>query len=359
VAVDLLTEVARDATVGPDRVPIVRHVPEGFRVASRLTLSQLGMTGIEGAFRVDPTDPEHLFVDGYAMVFAGAEQDEVLCPEWGPGRQQLAVSSVGGSAHHLAAIATLRTDGIIWFGCQNQVLEVQQLEVAGRPAWYSRGAQDAVLAFVAPAGNVGIIRAVGPDPLAVDELLRMAEGYESIDQAAWEQDLLDRRGGPGLRPDAGRAEITRGTFAQHEWLLQTAGDKAGEWGFAGGRPGPDEIGGANLPVPLASLLDDCILLGSGRRVCATPGAHRGAIYDRQGADVEASGALRFEVGLVKPSVVRVRVTLASGAVVEAETVPLPGSDVRVYVVSTVAADAGVAIGYLDAGGSLVPAEQAR
>ncbi len=338
---ELLTEVAAAASLDDDHLPVLAEVPGGWEVVSRITATQVDAADAS-VLRSETSGP--VMADGYAFAWWGPDLDDALELD---DLERLTVVSVDGSEANLAAIAALRgqtsNDGY----SPPEVTRIQRVEIGGRPGWVSEGVHDLVVAFALEAGGVVIVDAVGDDHLSTAEVLRVAESIEPVSVTEWEADVERLTGGPGLRPDPGRRELTRGAFDGTEWLVQGSPPLLSPWEPFDG--------------PLSSAPDFCILLGDGGRACASGGSAgsdggrptRGRLFYDRPADGMGTPSLVFAVGLVDAEVAAVRVSRENGDEV-IPTVELPGSATRMYVVPFRPGDQGAAIVALDGDGVEVP-----
>ena len=332
---ELLTEVLAAASLDDDRLPVLSDVPDGWEVVSRTTAAQVDAA--DG--HVVRWQDGRVAADGYVLTWFGPGAS-------GPGARptRLTVVSVDGSGSNLAALAALRGHA----SAVNRAIDhIEEVEIGGRAGWLSEGADSAGVVMALDGGGVVVVNAVGDDRLAMEDVRRVAESIEEIGGAAWQEQVEDLNGGPGLHPDPARLELARGTFEGTEWLVQ------------GSRPdGPvDTDGVAGVPGP--SWPDGCILLGDTRRVCESettdggPGALSGrTYYGRDDSGAVTEGPV-FVLGLVGPEVASVRIERPGGAEV-VDTLALPDSTARVYVVPFAVGEQGTPIVHLDADGAPLP-----
>jgi hypothetical protein len=332
---DLLTEVLAATSLDDDRLPVLSDVPDGWEVVSRTTAAQIDAA--DG--HVVRWQDGRVAADGYVLTWFGPGASGP-----GPRPTRLTVVSVDGSATNLAALAALRGHAS---ATDRAIDHIEEVEIGGHPGWLSEGADSTAVVMALDGGGVVVVNAVGDERPAVEDVRRVAESIEEIGDDAWEELVDELNGGPGLHADPARLELARGTFEGTEWLVQ------------GSRPdGPvDTEGVAGVPGP--SWPDDCILLGDGRRVCVSqttdggPGALSGRTYYGRGDGGAATEGPVLVLGLVSPEVVSVRVERPGGAEV-VDTLPLPDSTARMYVVPFAVGAQGTPIVHLGADGAPLP-----
>ena len=131
------------------------------------------------------------------------------------------------------------------------VLEIGGRSVSENSEWYV-----ASLLTHAESGALVVVSVSVSDPSIISEsdLIAVAESFRPVDQAKWDETALRLRveaaGGPGLHPDAGRAEIGRGSAGGLEWLLQNSDDPQA--------------------ISEAGSVDTCLKLSDYTRSCASP-----------------------------------------------------------------------------------------
>lgn len=335
---DELEAIARLAFADDDGRPVLSTVPEGYRLEGRISVAQVESS--HGVARGQDGLPT---VAGYAASWVGPGEHSL---ERDP-RAHLSVVSMAGGEGADVAMAVLRETASSGF--RSEVRAVRAVEIDGRPGWLSEGEHDRVVAFAlldadgADTGALVVARTVdgglpdgsaGEPGLTSDELLAFAAGIQPMSEDEWDEQAVALAGGPGLHPDLGEVELTRGEYAGEEWLLQS-----------GGVPPYSEYDGEPTYPPLGI---GCVLLASGHRVC---GATQG---------VSSTGTLfntlpdgpSFYIGIAHPEVVAVRALRDTGPE-EYPTVAMPGTDTRVWVVPYAGAGFPPAVEKLDASGQVV------
>jgi hypothetical protein len=153
-------------------------------------------------------------------------------------------------------------------------LRWSELEVGGRPAAaLDEVRDDGDTSFVRRAvwvesewGDVVVVSAMGSTAPTLDELAAVAASVEQVDDAAWDDLVIEATGGPGLRADEGRAELARGTIGDLEWLLQDA-------------PIDDTyVEPGDVELDDTRVADTCLKLSDRSRACASAGTDAGADF---------------------------------------------------------------------------------
>jgi hypothetical protein len=244
-----------------------------------------------------------------------------------PGRGSLVVQTVRGDAADLPALGgleafaydqtfSLRTvdDG------SGAAVVVDRTYTGGGPSF-----SDRAVVVDAGDGQLVVVVARGPTVPEDAELLALARTVEPVDPGAWEELVTEASGGPGLQPDPGATEITRGTEGGVGWLLQSWPDAASVPPRTGelleqvdDRPGP--------------FVDTCLKLSTRERACtASGGTEAGFAYGY--AQAEPDRGIDFPLFAILqtdlPAEV-VRVTTTTGAVT-AELHDVGGGGRRVAV----------------------------
>lgn len=154
---------------------------------------------------------------------------------------QVAVLTLPGTSVDLAALP-----GLLATYPASPPLEVTLLELDGRPAVRLHSGDDEwqwmSLWALAEWGDVVVGHSRDLTLVSEQELTALVGSVERADEAAWAEFIAAGQGGPGLNPDPGRTEITRGRVGDDEWLLQSA--------------------------PGAVVVDSCLKLSTGQRRCA-------------------------------------------------------------------------------------------
>jgi hypothetical protein len=191
-----------------------------------------------------------------------------------PGRGSLVVQTVRGGAADLPALGgleafaydqtfALRTvdDG------SGAAVVVDRTYTGGGPSF-----SDRAVVVDAGDGQLVVVVARGPTVPEDAELLALAMTVDPVDPGTWEELVTEASGGPGLQPDPGATEITRGIEGGVGWLLQSWPDAASVPPRTGElleqveeRPGP--------------FVDTCLKLSTRHRACtAGAGAEAGLAY---------------------------------------------------------------------------------
>ena len=152
-----------------------------------------------------------------------------------------------------------------------------------------------------------------PDELLSFEALQgVAAAVTPADQATWDRFVTEMTGGPGVSPDRGWEEITRGTRQGEEWLLQTAPFDRAE--------GVDDITVAH-----------CLQLSGNRRACTRWG---GTVQDwvGYGGDEGRSQVTFDDLVIVSTTLdaASLRITTPADSV-EVPLHPVPGTQLRAAV----------------------------
>lgn len=206
----------------------------------------------------------------------------------------------------------------------------QPLELEGRPAvlvsgWALGGGEVRSLVTDDETGALVVVTAYGAPMPTDDELVAVAKSVRPVDPSEWEQTEIAAFGGPGLNPDEGESEISRGEVDGIEWLLQTRTYKLPP--DAEGATGPDTYGPLG---PTSVTVDTCLKLSTRERACgaASLGGPDGSLYVR-GEPEAAHDGVDFPPFLLvvssqrRAEVVRLR---AGDTTVEAPLHPVPGGD---------------------------------
>ncbi|MGH9209122.1 MAG: hypothetical protein ACRD2C_00400 [Acidimicrobiales bacterium] len=182
---------------------------------------------------------------------------------WSPDAGTVAVNTLPGQALDLDATAASLHRHTFW-----GELDVVAQEVDGRPGVVLEqsgdetgyGARRAV-ATATQEGDLLLVVAQGEALPSVDELVAVAASVEPSTPEQWDDLVLRAQGGPGLHPDEGAVELSRGTADGIEWLLQSRVDDGnlGSWGSSS--DDPDTTG--------QYLVDPCLKLATGERVCTS------------------------------------------------------------------------------------------
>lgn len=143
------------------------------------------------------------------------------------------VTTLPGAALALDALPALLLNG----PPEGEPDTVADAEVDGRPAAVIElmsdddgGARPDLSAVVTSTreGDLLLVKAHGPAPPDIDELVSVAASVEAVDVQTWSDLVLEAQGGPGLRPDPGAVELERGTIDGVEWLFQARIDTDGD-----------------------------------------------------------------------------------------------------------------------------------
>jgi hypothetical protein len=165
---------------------------------------------------------------------------------WTRGRRGLTVIAVAGRSGDLRALAGVPLlSQMPWTATS----------IGGRPAYLLRDrirdgtewiySGSATVVQSTEWGDLVVAKASGFGDNADVMARHLAEGVRQVSAADWARIVPGADEGPGLRPDPGRQEITRGTFNGEAWLLQTSGH-------------PDAVDRG---------IDQCMKLSRQRRVC--------------------------------------------------------------------------------------------
>jgi hypothetical protein len=244
-----------------------------------------------------------------------------------PGRGSLVVQTVPGDAADLPAFGgleafaydqtfSLRTvdDG------SGAAVVVDRTYTGGGPAF-----SDRAVVVDAGDGQLVVVVARGPTVPEDGELLALARTVEPVEPGAWEELVTEASGGPGLQPDPGATEITRGTEGGVGWLLQSWPDAASVPPRLGelleqvdDRPGP--------------FVDTCLKLSTRERACtASGGSEAGLVYGY--AQAEPDRGVDFPLFAIletESPAAAVRITTTTGTVT-ADLHGFGGGDRRVAV----------------------------
>jgi hypothetical protein len=244
-----------------------------------------------------------------------------------PGRGSLVVQTVRGDAADLPALGgleafaydqtfSLRTvdDG------SGGAVVVDRRYTGGGPSF-----SDRAVVVDAGDGQLVVVVARGPTVPEDAELLALARTVRPTDPGTWEDFVAEASGGPGLQPDPGATEITRGTEGDVGWLLQSWPDAASVPPRLGemleqvdDRPGP--------------FVDTCLKLSTRERACtASGGSEVGFAYGY--AQAEPDRGVDFPLFAILQTefpAAAVRITTTTGTVT-ADLHDFAGGDRRVAV----------------------------
>ncbi|HLM29904.1 MAG TPA: hypothetical protein VK360_08280 [Acidimicrobiales bacterium] len=324
---DELTEVAREVEPTDDHLlaPRVSHPPGDLGVIGWAD-ADVGVTLVNAPFPGGEASPAGIRAHSAAWA-VGAPGTP-----WSADAGTVAVSTLPGTALDLDALA----DSLHTFDNRAEP-QVVAREVDGRPgAVLERPGGDEsppfrAVATSAPSGDLLLVVAHGASQPSVDELVAVAASVESATREEWDA-FVERAGdGPGLHPDEGAVELTRGTASDVEWLFQARVDDGSflNWGAT------------SLDQPSGDYLaDPCLKLGTGERSCPTSTSATGGDSVVTGM----AGPMTLEDGRTFPGFVVVMTTLPAAtmrthredneATDPAPLLPIPGGQRRAAVVVT-------------------------
>jgi hypothetical protein len=183
----------------------------------------------------------------------------------------------------------------------------ERVDVNGRPGIalesLDGNVRRAVLTTDGTGAMVAIVVASTEEmPPPVEALVELAGSLRPADGQEWEAFQVEAAGGPGLNPDPGTTEITRGRSGDREWLLQTARADAPS---------------LQVPDPLAGVRPDpCLKLSDRQRACAddsTSSGPQGEVSLDRGADPDLPGFGPFLIVTSQVPGVKLRLQTISGA----------------------------------------------
>jgi hypothetical protein len=252
---------------------------------------------------------------------------------WSPQAGTVAVSTLPGTALDLGALAHS-----FHAHRRDPAPRVTAREVGGRPGAVLEREPTGVMgqlravATSIPGGDLALVVARGASQPSVDELVAIAASAEPSTRAEWDALIMRSRGGPGLHPDEGAVELSRGTAEGVEWLFQAEVDDVGInniWNMS-----PD-----SLPTGEYAA-DPCLKVATQDPLCVTSTF----VANDDGTVVAATAEpATLDDGRTFPGFLVVSTTLPAATVrvhpvdaeaIDAPLVPVPGGRIRAAAVVT-------------------------
>lgn len=174
-------------------------------------------------------------------------------------------------------------------------------------------------------GDTVVVTAGGQRGVPTAEHLQaVVAPVQRSEPSAWDAFVVEAAGGPGVRPDRGSVEITRGTAGGVDWLLQT------------GVPDDGLVAGGS---DLTSAADPCLKLSNRRRACPTGSAGGVASWVAY-SETADDGMPPFALITTTMPATQVRASTSTGEVT-APLVPVSGTSILAAVI--VVSDPGIPV----------------
>lgn len=318
---DELIAVARSARPSADhlRAPDVPDPPNGLHVVGSVDANVVVGLWPDAAAHTDR-------VPGTAAAHGAG---------WVNGRQLIAAMTLPGQAAALDALG-----GFAVFR-QREQFDTRSRTINGRPAIVIdsvRGDPNLDYGYRAVLtqtdwGDLVIVAAVTlpvpssgtpADRVTTEQtLIDLAASVRRADDTTWEQFIETALGGPGLQPDAGAVEVTRGQAGGLEWLLQ-----AREQGNTPTHPG----------IPTTGVqVDSCLKLSNRKRICAA-NLSGGLNGDHIFTELETVAGMQYDFDfpafvIVSAPTPATQIRITTNAETKTgQLLPIPGTNLRAGVV---------------------------